>query len=119
MKATQYMTTLERSIQRSLRINPLDRALALTIGDFRDEVGNEEGGSCVREIVADEFKLLGHTHDSSKLDWIRSANTINDHMDLTHIEEHFVDKLHRIAAEHNGHYSPIDLAADSWKVDSR
>lgn len=29
--------------------------------------------------------------------WIRSANTTSDHRDSTYIEEHFVDKSHRVA----------------------
>lgn len=41
--------------------------------------------------------------------WIRSANTTSDHIDPTHIEEHSVDKPHRVAVGHNGHYSPVDI----------
>lgn len=111
MKA--ILTTLDQPIQLSLGSTSSTGLLARTIGDFRDEIGDEEGRRCIREIVADKFKLLGHTHDSSKLYWIRSAGTINYHMDPTHIKEHFVHELHHVAAEHNGHYFPIDFAAYS------
>lgn len=44
---------------------------------------------------------------------------INDHIDLTHIKDHFINKLHRIAAEHNRYFSLINLAAHNQNVDSQ
>ena len=39
----------------------------LTVGNFSDEVGDEEGGGDVGEVVADEFEVFGDTHDGSIL----------------------------------------------------
>lgn len=38
-----------------------------TVWNFGDEVGDEEGGGDVGEVVADEFEVLGDTHDGSIL----------------------------------------------------
>lgn len=35
-----------------------------TVWNLGDEVGDEEGGGDVGEVVADEFEILGDTHHS-------------------------------------------------------
>ncbi len=35
----------------------------------------------------------------------------------THVEQDFVNELHSVAAEHNGHDSPIDLSAQGLQAD--
>lgn len=94
---------------------------ARTIGNFGDEVGNEKGGGCVRDVVSLEFEMAGHTHDSTILD-VRSGQL--SQLDLltsksTHVEKDLVNKLHGVAQEHDGYYSPVNLPANNLKVDRR
>lgn len=102
-----------------------------TVRNFGDEVGDEEGGGNVGEVVADELEVFGYSHYSSVLPSALALGLpfISSSLGGTHVDHNLVDELHGVAmsevnnasspgqrgrspSKHDWHNAPVNLPSE-------
>lgn len=110
--------------------------VGLTVWNFGDEVGDEEGGGDVGEVVSDELEVFRDTHHSGVLSSPLALVHYVVYCSLrvySYVDHDLVDELHGVASmqrsvltfsprwamdvrEHNRDNAPIDLPSELDQV---
>lgn len=85
----------------------------LTSGSLSDQICSKERSCYVGELVRLEFQVLVEAHDRCILCVILVSCRNGNRRSSTHIERYFVDKVHKIAKEHDRDNVTIDFVAQS------